>query len=296
MNETSLKDLMDQAMTAGEPPLGADLLGGAVRGARRTRRRQVAGVIAAVAAITPAVIFGLPALTSALGSLPPGHGTGVVAPGHHRKGPRVSYRIRDYLSLATPGRVDFVHPKLPPAVHEADPVPITIQSMGQLLIDDMPPGARYRGVSGTLHEAGANHPDVVVLGQVRTAQGSGSVISELYKAASPDQNFSCSTIVFVNCTTYTLRGGVEVAEAVTTGQNTGGTMQMQQVSVFRPGMGVFYILEQSFGSSKSKTTPRLPLTLAQMVKAVLDPRWGLTISRSFVQQASGLHVVQAPAG
>ncbi len=35
----------------------------------------------------------------------------------------------------------------------------------------------------------------------------------------------------------------------------------------------------------------MPLTLAQLLKVALDPRWQFTISQSFVQQASGLKVV-----
>ena len=34
----------------------------------------------------------------------------------------------------------------------------------------------------------------------------------------------------------------------------------------------------------------MPLTLAQLLKVALDPRWQFTISQSFVQQASGLKV------
>ena len=79
MNETTVKDLLRQAMAGDEPPVGPQIVGGAVRAARSARRRQVAGAIVAVAAIAPGLAFGVPAIAHALAPPAAGqHGYGLT--------------------------------------------------------------------------------------------------------------------------------------------------------------------------------------------------------------------------
>jgi hypothetical protein len=287
MNDNSIRDVMDQALAA-EPPISPDLLGDVVRAARRTRRRQAAGVIAAVAAITPAFIFGLPALTSALSSLPPGHG--VVAPGHRHVVSR-SDPLYLWASGGTVTAPSFSRPQLPPGVHETNPVPITRQSVGQLLIDDMPPGATVNNIMAFVGGVGRDRLAEAGTDSVYTTAGAGFVRVKLYPAARPDGNFGCRRTRAVSCAMYRLPGGVEVSEYSNT-RYEDAALLMVQVTVFRPGVGILWIEETDYTLTHYVQTSYAPLTMSQMVKVALDPRWRFTIGQSFAQRASGLKVAQ----
>lgn len=80
MNETAVRDLLQQAMDGDEPPIGPQIVSGAVRAASRTRRRQLAAGIGVTAAIVPALAFGVPAAAGALAPAAPQHGV-ALAPG-----------------------------------------------------------------------------------------------------------------------------------------------------------------------------------------------------------------------
>ena len=71
MNETAVRDLLQQAMDGDEPPIGPQIVSGAVRAASRTRRRQLAAGIGVTAAIVPALAFGVPAAAGALAPAAP---------------------------------------------------------------------------------------------------------------------------------------------------------------------------------------------------------------------------------
>ena len=63
------------------------------------------------------------------------------------------------------------------------------------------------------------------------------------------------------------------------------------VTVFRPGVAyVGLSVDDQAMAAGSPTTKGFPLTMKQMLKIALDPRWGFTISQAFVQSASSLHV------
>ena len=63
------------------------------------------------------------------------------------------------------------------------------------------------------------------------------------------------------------------------------------VMVFVPGEAYVTIDESNRSMlAGSPVTKGFPLTMKQMLKIALDPRWGFTISQAFVQSASSLHV------
>jgi hypothetical protein len=69
------------------------------------------------------------------------------------------------------------------------------------------------------------------------------------------------------------------------------------VSVFRPNVAEVTVDETNEAAAAgSVPTKGMPLTLAQLLKVALDPRWQFTISQSFVQQASGLKVAPKAGG
>jgi hypothetical protein len=192
MNETSIRDLLQQAMTDDEPPLGPHIVSGAVRAARKVRRLRLAAGIGAAAAIVPALAFGVPAVAGALAPTAPAQQHAALAPGpsgpaHASTAP--APKQPHSRSIVPPNAYSLFRPVLPAVPPVADPVPITDQSVGQLLIDDMPAGAR---LSQIMARADANAGDPSAVGQlaegqfndVTTAFGSGLVTADLLHDAT----------------------------------------------------------------------------------------------------------------
>jgi PASTA domain len=354
MNETAVRELMRRAMDGAEPPPAPQIIGGAVRGAKRIRRRQqVAGIGVATVTVT-GLALGVPAVIGALSPAAAGHPAGPGTPGARvtktvtvpsvlaeqvaraerslrSAGLRfrvqlrpaqhgVSWLVTEQLpvggSVVSAGsevtllvlRADdtaaFVRPKLPVSSPDPDPVAITNQSVGQLLLDDLPAGAHPSQIEASA-DANAGSAGVIYrtadawLNEVTTPIGSGNVQADMMQAGPTAVDFGClrpGPGSDVPCRIYRLAGGVEVAEqyifgVVRVGPHTGQHFEQLDVSVFRPDVAEMSVSEgDSAMTAGSPVTKGVPLTLTQLLKIALDSRWQFTISSSFVQQASGLHV------
>jgi hypothetical protein len=301
MNETSVKDLLRQAMAGDEPPVGPQIVGGAVRAARSARRRQVAGAIVAVAAIAPGLAFGVPAIAHALAPPAAGqHGYGLTPAAESGSSHAKKYdRVRSTPKRAKKGRsgssqYTFLTPKQLTAASEVNPVPITSQSVGQLLLDDLPAGTQPGQIeaNANANPSAATQVAMAWLEDVKSALGSGEVQATVMGAGSTPFDFGCgSGKPDGSCRAYNLPGGVEVAESYSTTTTARGQWVMLMVSVFRPNVAEFTVSEaNSAMAAGSPVSKGMPLTLGQMLRIGLDSRWQLTMSQSFVQQASGLQV------
>ena len=290
MSETSLRELLHDAMTGDEPPIRQQLLGSAVRAARRTRRLRFVAAVSATAAAIPALAFGVPALAGALGHAAIGqHGAG-IGPSSGQTGrihERVRHSARPRHAAASPSNLQFLRPTLPAAIPEPNPVPITNQSLGQLLIDDMPAGARLSQIQATVDPLPNSAPVTyrTVYAQfniVTTRIGAGLVQATMMAAGASPFDSGCRGEDPAICRDYRLPGGVQVEELYMGGLS---------VTVFRPNVAEVSVNEaNSAMAAGSPATKGMPLTLAQLLTVALDPRWQFTISQSFVQQASGLKV------
>jgi hypothetical protein len=277
MTEKAIRDLIWQAMSADEPPIRADIIGGAVRGARTVRRRRMAAGVAVTAAVFPALAFGTPAVVTALG---PAAGRHTVSPP-----PTTSDRSGRHLSSRPADRYPFVRPKVPASSPEIHPVPVTDQSLGQLLVDELPAGARYSQITAIAQSPAGRGRQAGASLMSRTATGSGSIGVQLTDARDAGSaSFQCASSG-VPCITYTLAGGVKVNELVSQAPNG----ESIYVTVLRPGVALVAFTE---GTGKTGPGTRPPLTLNQLVAAALDPRWRFTVSRSFAEHARHLHVTQ----
>jgi hypothetical protein len=294
MNETSVKDLLRQAMAGDEPPVSPQIVGGAVRAARSARRRQVAGAIVAVAAIAPGLAFGVPAIAHALA--PPAAGQhGYVLTPAAESGSSHAKKYDRVRTVPNSARLQFAfeRPKLPTAAAEVNPVPITSQSVGQLLLDDLPTAAQPSQIeaNANANPSAATQVAMAWLEDVKSALGSGEVQATVMGVGSTPFDFGCgSGKPDGSCRAYDLPGGVKVAESYST-NDASGRWVMLMVSVFRPNVAEFTVSEtNSAMAAGSPVSKAMPLTLSQMLRIALDSRWQLTISQSFVQQASGLQV------
>jgi hypothetical protein len=296
MSETSLRELLHDAMAGDEPPIRQQLLGSAVRAARRTRRLRFVAAVSAAAVAVPALAFGVPVLAGALGHAStgqhgaasgPSSGRGVKGPaGRRSHGTHEVTRPRH--TAASPGNLQFLRPELPAAYADPNPVPITNQSLGQLLIDDMPKGARLSQIQASIN-ANPNGAPVTyrtvytAFNVVTTRIGAGLVQAQMMVAGASPFDSGCAGEDRAICRNYRLPGGVQVEELYMSGL---------MVSVFRPNVAQVSVNEANYAmAAGSPETKGMPLTLAQLLKVALDPRWQFTISQSFVQQASGLNVV-----
>jgi hypothetical protein len=278
MTEKAVRDLISRAMSADEPPIRADLIGRAVRGARTVRRRRMAAGVAATAAVVPALAFGTPAVVTALG--PAAAGRNTVSPP-----PTTGDRTRRHHSQGPADRYPFVRPVLPPGSPEIHPVPVTDHSLGQLLVDELPAGARHSRVTANVQSLPGRGRQAGASLMSRTATGSGSIGVQLTDARGAGSGpFQCASSG-VPCITYTLTGGIKVNELVSQAPNG----ESIYVTVLRPGVALIVFTE---GTGKTGPDTRPPLTLAQLVAAALDPRWRFTVSRSFAQHARHLHVTR----
>jgi hypothetical protein len=290
MSETSLRDLLRHAMAGDEPPISHHILGSAVRAARRTRRLRLVAAVSATAAAVSALAFGVPALAGAPGHAAIAQHPAGIGPssGHGGNKPASHRRHLPKKQTASPGNLQFLRPKLPTASVDANPVPITDQSLGQLLIDDMPAGARLSQIEATVNPLPNSAPvtyRTVYAGFniVTTPVGAGLVQASMMVAGASPFDFGCQGEDSTTCRNYRLPGGVQVEELYMGGLS---------VAVFRPNVAEVSVNEANAAAAAgSPATKGPPLTLAQLLKVALDPRWQFTISQSFVQQASGLKVV-----
>jgi hypothetical protein len=277
MTEKAVRDLIWQAMSADEPPIRADIIGGAVRGARTVRRRRMAAGVAVAAAVVPALAFGTPAVVAAL---QPAAGRHTLSPP-----PTTADRTGRHHSRGPADRYLFVRPVLPPSSPEIHPVPVTDHSLGQLLVDELPAGARYGRVTASVQPVPGHGRQAGASLMSRTATGSGSIGVQLTDARDAGSGpFQCASSG-VPCITYTLTGGIKVNELVSQAPNG----ESIYVTVLRPGVALIAFTE---GTGKAGPDTRPPLTLAQLVAAALDPRWRFTVSQSFAQHARYLHVTR----
>jgi hypothetical protein len=276
VNETAIRQLLRQAMAGPEPPPAQHILGGAVRAARRTRRRHRAAGIGAAAIMVPGLAVGVPV---AVGALHPG-GSGThprifpSARPHHSQRPHHSSPPRIRLIFRQPG---------PLAQHaEVNPVPITSQSFGQRLVDDLPAGTRMSVLQADDNFNGTGVA-YAYFNKVSTRIGAGLLQATMMKVGQKQFDFGCGPVRSRTCREYRLRGGVVVCE-----QYEAGLM----ISVFRPGVAEFQVSEDDVAEAAySKPSRGMPLTVGQLLKIALDGRWQFTMSQSFVQRAAGLHIV-----
>ena len=296
MSERSLRELLHDAMAGDEPPVRQQLLGSAVRAARRTRRLRFVAAVSAAAVAVPALAFGVPVLAGALGHAAIGQPSARIGPGSGQGGNGPAGRrshgtheiTRPRHTAAKPSNLRFLRPRLPAAYADPNPVPITNQSLGQLLIDDMPERARLSQIQASIN-ANPNGAPVTyrtvyaAFNMVTTRIGAGLVQATMMVAGASPFDFGCAGEDPAICRNYRLPGGVQVEELYMSGL---------MVSVFRPNVAEVSVNEANYAmAAGSPETKGMPLTLAQLLKVALDPRWQFTISQSFVQQASGLTVV-----
>jgi hypothetical protein len=287
MQEATFKDLLEQAMAGQEPPIGRGLLGGAVRAARVARRRRLAARVVAVAAAVPALAFGVPAVVGALAQVTHHHGPSLAGEVPAKK--KTSGQATHQATARETGPM-FVKPTLPATSPEPNPVPITNQSLGQLLIDDLPAGAHTSQIEAGINPAGsqpgqaptASETAHAWLNDVTTPIGSGLVQADMTAVGQTPSDFGCAGLDRSSCREYNLPGGILVDEHY---------MGLLFVDVFRPGVAELTISEaDSAMAAGSPTSKGMPLTVSQVLKIALDSRWRWTISQSFVQHASHLRV------
>ena len=178
----------------------------------------------------------------------------------------------------------FVRPRLPATIPEVNPVPITNQSLGQLLIDDLPAGAHMSQIEANdnFNPSNAYRTAYAWFNKVTMPTGAGLVEAVMMAAGPTAFDFGCAGMGSTSCRQYSLPGGVQVEEL-----NEGSP----SVSVFRPGVAEITISEDDRAmAAGSPATKGMPLTMEQMLKIALDSRWQFTISQAFVQAASGLYV------
>ena len=312
----AVRAAIQQAMASDEPPIRPGIVGGALVGARRIRRWRRLAAVSALAAIVPAVAIGMAAVHRAAGQAVL-HGTFGYTRSlaqHTGSRPQLSDNAAPVLQAvpqATPASLarlqkttvgdavvySFVRPVLPASRSSANPVPITDQSFAQLLLDQLPGGAVHTPVMASVDAAASQDQlSLANFDQVTTARGEGSVSVQLIRARTPGAAFGCGALsAGESCRTYTLGSGVAVNEtAVTASWESDGTLLA--VTVFRPGTGLISIEENTTSITGAAANTLPPLTLRQLVRAALDPRWGYTIGKAFAAGASSLAVEAASEG
>jgi hypothetical protein len=273
MNETAVRELLVRAMAGEEPPIDPLIIGGAVGAARTTRRRQLVISIGMAAVVVPALAIGGPAFVGALGSAGSVHHAPVLAPSlrhaahsHLSRTPgkhhAVTRRAGPGQTVAAAAGIHFFRPTLPPNIPETDPVPVTKQSIGQLLIDDMPAGARLSQIEVAMdagnsrfiaHNAGFD--------AVTTSAGAGEL--QVYLVSQKGLALGCSRPENgsdITCMPYRLPGGVRVSEQIVTSGD--GSFELV-VNVSRPGVAAVALVETNqVNSGGGAITKNPPLTLA----------------------------------
>jgi hypothetical protein len=267
MTESAVRDLMRQAMAGHEPPMGP-VLGQAILAARRTRRQRLAASVGAVTLIVACVAVGLSA-------------AGVPDHGLQRHG----------LSIT---QVVFVRPALPDLSFIRNG-PITSQSVGQLLVAELPPGAGYSQVEAN---ANANTPGTTGrtasawLTEVTTAIGSGPVQAVMTAAGTTDAQLGCPPGVGQGlCKTYSLQGGVKVVEQYASARLSTSPRHLLsfQVQVFRPRVAVVRLSESNITAGGGALSVGMPLTATQLLAAAVDPRWQFYATKPAADGTGGGH-------
>jgi hypothetical protein len=319
----AVRAAFQQAMASNEPPIRPGMIGGALVEARRIRRWRRLAAASAVAALTPAITVGLASVHRPAGPVAaaPAAGTyaGVVGPEaalRSNSGPAtisaapVTHRLSGasathHVSLSSrpaagkeilvsPVSYGFVRPVLAATTPAVNPVPITAQSFGQLLIDVLPAHAIHTQIMATVTSAGRqDRLSLATFDDVTTAYGVGSLSLQLVSASTAGMAVGCGELsAGETCRTYQLRSGVVVNETAVDASWESDTTVLA-VTVFRPGTGLISIEENTFSATESAASAQPPLTLRQLVTAAIDPRWGYTIGKAFAQRASGLYVQPA---
>jgi hypothetical protein len=197
--------------------------------------------------------------------------------------------------LVRPVGYTFVRPVLPATKPAANPVPITAQSFGQLLIDELPAHAIHTEVMATVTSAGSeDRLSLANFDEVTTRYGTGSLSLQLISASTAGMAVGCGELsAGETCRAYQLGSGVVVNETAVAASWESDTTVLA-VTVFRPGTGLISIEENTLNATGATAAGVLPpLTLRQLVAAAMDPRWGYTISLAFAQRARGLAVQSA---
>jgi hypothetical protein len=321
----AVRAALQQAMAGDEPPIRPGIIGVALVEARRLPRgRRLAGA-GALAALVPAVAVSLAASHRAIGPTEargaPGY-VGEVAPagaGLQSNSVRatisvspstvsassVSPSTHQFAASSRPAAAKvivvrpvsyaFVRPVVPAAKLAANPVPITAQSFGQLLIDELPAHAIHTQIMATVTSAGRqDRLSLANFDEVTTAYGSGSLSLQLVSARTAGMAVGCGELsAGETCRTYQLASGVVVNETAVDASWESATTVLA-VTVFRPGTGLISIEENTLNSTNAFAAGvQPPLTLRQLVTAAIDPRWGFTIGKAFAHRASGLYVQPA---
>lgn len=319
----AVRAALQRAMAGDEPPIRPGMIGGALVEARRIRRWRRLGAASAVAALVPAVAVSLAsahrpagpaaaarAVRSDVGVVPggaalqsnPRPATISAAPATHRlSGAPATHQVSlssrpaaAKVILVSPVRYAFVRPVLAATKPIANPVPITAQTFGQLLIDELPAHAIHTQVRATVTTAGRqDRLSLANFDDVTTANGVGSLSLQLVSATTAGMAVGCGELsAGETCRTYQLASGVVVNETAVDASWESDTTVLA-VTVFRPGTGLISIEENTLNSTAFAAGTQPPLTLRQLVTAAIDPRWGFTIGKTFAQRAGGLYVQPA---
>jgi hypothetical protein len=296
MSETTVRDVLHEAMTGDEPPIRPGLLGEVVGKAGRAQRRRVLASCGAAAAGVALLALGIPAVSGALAP------SGTARPGAPALVPSAAQTARSPLSprptrhgLVRVSLQPFVAPKALRPVADPDPVAITRRSFGQVLVDDMPAGVRLGRVQVS-SEQQIRHEFAQALVTVTSAKGSGFVTAQMYRVAAPDHSMQCSWQPDPRtCRQYRLAGDVRVSEIQTIGYDTKAGGSDIEVGVFRDGVEI-WIDVADYPVAGGAPTGAIPLTMSEIVRAALDPRWGYTISKSFVEHSAPVTNLAPPAG
>ncbi len=255
MTETAVRDLMRQAMSGYEPPMGP-VLGKALRAARRAKRQRLAASVAAAALIGACVAIGW----SAVGGLNSGPQRGMLS-----------------------AQFVFITPALPD-VKYARIHPITSEYFGQLLLAELPAGALHSSVQASASSdvrGAADRTAVASLSEVTTTIGSGAVQAEMLAVGATDAQFGCPPgRTSDSCHAYSLRGGVQVVEKYASSTLAPGHLRVLsfQVQVFRPRVAVISLSESNTTADRTAVSLAMPLTAAQLLTAAVDPRWQFYIT------------------
>jgi len=162
--------------------------------------------------------------------------------------------------------LEFQRPDHVRTYAEVNPVPITNEAAGQLLIDDLPARVRMSQIQA---EADFNGTGVAYayFNNVSSSRGAGLLQATMMRVGPHPVDFGCGHDTSL-CHDYRLPGGVEVSEQY---QLPNGRGFMLQISVFRPNVAEFTIGEADFAEKAgSPDTKGMPLSVGQLLKIALD--------------------------
>lgn len=304
MDESSVREALRRAMSDAEPPLGS-LISSSLQAAARLRRRRRLQLASAGAAAVAVLAGGIPAAVIA-GRTPATSGSSTHSTASaHASSPATA-------APQPPQGFRLVRPVVPAQVHDGPYVYATGQSVGQLILDLLPHGSRVVPGStfyaeGTVKPS-ACPPALVCLPMGQITVQAGGVSSRLYLDVDGRQAAPLTTCADdgednISCRLYQLPGRVAVQEDLegndtladgrTEGVPVGGNGFMANqfwcgAAVQRAGGSEVSIEEDPIRVGGSR--PGFALTEGQLVQLAADPRWGVTMSASFVRAARHLRV------